>query len=380
MKQLVGYVVAGILGGLIVLGGTVFLFPNYAPTSYHQTDWSIGNSALTANQERVNVGKELPDNFTAAAEKAMPTVVHISALETGDDDNDDGNYDLFKDFFGYEYKGRGGTGSGVIVRSNGYIVTNNHVIDNANKIEVTLYDNRKFKAEVIGTDPTSDLAVLKIDEEDLPAITFGNSDNAKVGEWVLAVGNPFNLTSTVTAGIISAMGRNIDILEGIYKIESFIQTDAAVNPGNSGGALIDINGNLVGINTAIASRTGSFAGYSFAIPVNFMSKIVEDIIEYGEPQRGFLGISIQSLDFEVANDIGVGITEGVHVIEVNPQSAASEAGMKANDIIIGVNGTEVKNAPKLQELIGRGRPGDKVNIKVNRYGEERSFEVVLKKG
>lgn len=383
MKQFLGFIVAGVIGGLLVLGGMTMMMPQ--TTSPFLGSNFDSETQLISNKDRINVGKELPDNFTAAAEKAMPAVVHISATQKSaksDRDRDD-DFDLFRDFFENPYSDRsprGGTGSGVIIKSNGYIVTNNHVIEDADDIEVTLYDNRQFTAKLIGTDPNTDLAVLKIEGDDLPAMSYGNSDDIKVGEWVLAVGNPFNLTSTVTAGIVSALGRNIDILQERYKIESFIQTDAAVNPGNSGGALVDTKGNLVGINTAIASRTGVFSGYSFAIPANFVSKIVDDIIEYGEPQRGFLGISIQDLDYEIASDLGIEITEGVHVIEVSPDGAAYEAGLKRDDIIVGVNGKEIKNSPKLQELIGRGRPGDEVNILVNRDGKEKTFTVKLKKG
>lgn len=381
MKQFIGFVVAGILGGVIVLGGIQF----FAPTMMSQMAGdSFVQPTFTSEKGQINVPKSIPDNFTLAAEKGMPAVVHISAKVTKKttSNNKQSDFDLFRDFFGggggFDAP-KGGTGSGVIIKSNGYIVTNNHVVDGADDLEVTLYDNRKFKAKLIGRDPNTDLAVIKIEENELPVLTYANSDDVRVGEWVLAVGNPFNLTSTVTAGIVSAIGRSIDILEEQYKIESFIQTDAAVNPGNSGGALIDTKGNLVGINTAIASRTGSFSGYSFAIPVNIMSKIVEDLIEYGEVQRGFLGISIQDMDNEIANDLGLAITEGVHIIDVNPEGAAYAAGMKANDIIIGVDGNHIKNAPKLQEMIGRARPGDKVSIKVNRGGKEKDIAVTLKK-
>ncbi|MGB0864828.1 MAG: S1C family serine protease [Saprospiraceae bacterium] len=384
MKQFIGFIVAGVLGGVIVLGGMQLMSPTL--NIAHSTNDTFVQPTFTSEKGQINVPKSLPDNFTVAAEKGMPAVVHISAKvsKTTTSNNDkQSDFDLFRDFFGggggmFEAP-KGGTGSGVIIKSNGYIVTNNHVVDGADDLEVTLYDNRKFKAKLIGRDKNTDLAVIKIEENELPVLTYANSDDVRVGEWVLAVGNPFNLTSTVTAGIVSAIGRSIDILEEQYKIESFIQTDAAVNPGNSGGALIDTEGKLVGINTAIASQTGSFSGYSFAIPVNIMSKIVDDLIEYGEVQRGFLGISIQDMDNEIADDLGLAITEGVHILDVSPEGAASEAGIKANDVIIGVNGNDIKNAPKLQEMIGRARPGDKVNIKVNRGGKEKSIAVTLKK-
>lgn len=382
MKQLGGFIIAGIVGGLIVLGG---LKMTNQPTS-SQEDNSY-NTQFVKNNDRVNIGKSVPESFTDAAEIAMPSVVHISAIQnkTTASNGNERELDLFREFFGEsplfgDNLPRGGTGSGVIIQNNGYIVTNNHVVEGADEIEVTLYDNRKFEAKLVGTDPSTDLAVIKIENNALPAIEFANSDDAKVGEWVLAVGNPFNLTSTVTAGIISAKGRNINIIEDAYKIESFIQTDAAVNPGNSGGALVDISGKLLGINTAIASRTGSFAGYSFAIPVSMVTKIVDDLIQYGEVQRGLIGISIQDLDNEIADDLGLNITEGVHIIDVIDDGAAQEAGLKTDDVITGVNGKAIKNTPQLQELVGRGRPGDKVQLNINRNGTSKDVEVTLKKG
>jgi serine protease Do len=377
MKQLGGFVLAGVFGGLIVLGGLQFVGQSSISDKLY-------NTQLVSNDSRINQSKSVPDDFITAAERTMPSVVHISAVQTKTSTSSgrDKELDILREFFGDFDNSipQGGTGSGVILQNNGYIVTNNHVVEGANELEVTLYDNRKFKAKLIGVDKSTDLAVIKIEDNDLPAISIGNSDNAKVGEWVLAVGNPFNLTSTVTAGIISAKGRNINIIEDAYKIEAFIQTDAAVNPGNSGGALVDVNGNLIGINTAIASRTGSFAGYSFAIPVNMMQKIVNDLIEYGEVQRGLIGISIQDLDNEIADDLGIDITEGVHVIEVMDGGAAKEAGLKSDDVITGVNGQNIKNTPQLQELIGRGRPGDKVNLNINRSGKKQDIVVTLKKG
>ena len=381
MKQLGGFVLAGVFGGLIVLGG--LQFTGQATNSGDETAF---NTQFVSNNSRINQNKSVPESFSVAAEKSMPSVVHISAMQTErkTSEGEQREIDIFRDFFGEspllgEGRPRGGTGSGVILQNNGYIVTNNHVIDGADEIEVTLYDNRKFKAKLIGVDKSTDLAVIKIEDNDLPAINIGNSDKAKVGEWVLAVGNPFNLTSTVTAGIISAKGRNINIIEEAYKIESFIQTDAAVNPGNSGGALVDINGNLLGINTAIASQTGSFAGYSFAIPVDMMQKVVDDLIQHGEVQRGLIGISIQDLDNEIADDLGINITEGVHIIEVMDDGAAKEAGLRSDDVITGVDDKGIKNTPQLQELVGRGRPGDQVTLNINRNGSQKDIVVTLKK-
>ena len=252
------------------------------------------------------------------------------------------------------------------------------MVDFADEITVTLYDQRKFKATKVGTDPTTDLALIKIEAEELPVLAFGNSDDVKVGEWVLAVGNPFNLTSTVTAGIVSAKGRNINILEGGTAIESFIQTDAAVNPGNSGGALVDQQGNLIGINTAIASYTGSFSGYSFAVPASIVMKVVEDLKEFGSAKRGFMGVSIQNMDSELATDLGVNIVEGVHIVGVQDGGAADDAGMKVDDIVTQINGRNVKTAPELQELVGRNRPGDEIEVTINRKGALKKLYITLK--
>lgn len=376
MKQWIGMVTAGLIGGAAVLGGQQLL----SDTTQAPSPTLTQNSRLTKQGQAPTTTYNVPTDFVAAAEKGMPAVVHITSKVVKEEESQRERPQSFFDFFNempFEIP-KGGTGSGVIIRENGYIVTNNHVVDEGNEFEVTLYDNRKFKAKLIGTDATTDLAVLKIEAKNLPVLELANSDNIKVGEWVLAVGNPFDLTSTVTAGIVSAIGRNIDILKGQYKIESFIQTDAAVNPGNSGGALLDTEGNLVGINTAIASRTGAFAGYSFAIPSNIMTKVVEDLIEHGEVKRGFLGVSIQDMDATVASDMGLNITEGVFILEVADDGAAKAAGIQKSDVIVAVNGRRVKNAPKLQELIGRKRPGDQVTITVHRKGKEKDLDVTLK--
>ena len=272
---------------------------------------------------------------------------------------------------------RMGTGSGVIISDDGYIVTNNHVIANADDIEVTLHDNRNFKARVIGTDPSTDLAVLQIKADDLPTVPFVNSDEVRIGQWVLAVGNPMGLTSTVTAGIVSAKGRNININRDRYAIENFIQTDAAINPGNSGGALVDLQGGLIGINTAIASPTGTFAGYGFAVPANIVQKVVEDLITYGSVQRGVLGIMIRSLDGNLARKHELDRTVGVYVDSLMANSAAAEAGIKEGDIIIEVDGKEVKTSPELQGIIARFRPGEKVDLKVDRKGKTKTYSVIL---
>jgi len=259
-------------------------------------------------------------------------------------------------------------GSGVIVSKDGYIITNNHVIDGGGKVEVSLYNKRIYKATVIGTDPYTDLALLKIDATGLNPLQYADSDGVQVGEWVLAVGNPFNLTSTVTAGIVSAKGRNINILQGMYSIESFIQTDAVVNPGNSGGALVNLQGQLIGINAAIMSETGAYEGYSFAIPSNLVQKIMRDLLEFGVAQRALLGVRIKDVDNEIAADFNLGDVEGVLIRTVDPGSGAAEAGLQMNDIIIGVNGTKTASVPELQEQIARFRPGDTVALDIIRNG------------
>ena len=327
----------------------------------------------------------LPDgslNFVKAAESTVNCVVHIKTLS---DERNVYHNDPFYQFFYGQKKPQlqQGSGSGVIISNDGYIVTNNHVIDKAEKIEVILNDKRSYEAEVIGKDPTTDLALVKIKAKDLPSISYGNSDDLRVGEWVLAVGNPFNLTSTVTAGIVSAKGRNINILEndpsqGMFPIESFIQTDAAVNPGNSGGALVNSSGELVGINSAIASNTGSYAGYSFAIPVNIVKKIVADLVEFGTPQRAFIGVSIRDIDASFAEKQGIKILNGVYVSGLTDGGAAEDAGIKSGDIITKVNDVPVKNVAELQEQIGKFRPGDKITVTVNRDGKSMEFKPVLK--
>jgi serine protease Do len=266
----------------------------------------------------------------------------------------------------------------VIISADGYIATNNHVVKGAEKVEVTLEDKRSYAAEVIGTDPNTDLALLKIKESELPFLPFGNSSGVLVGEWVLAVGNPFNLTSTVTAGIVSAKGRSLNLLNEEFAIESFIQTDAAVNPGNSGGALINTSGQLVGINTAIASETGSYAGYSFAIPVNIVRKVMEDLREYGKVQRGIIGVQIRNINSDMAEEYGLASLDGAFVTGTIAGGAASAAGIKPGDVITKVNATPVRGSAELQEEIGTYRPGEKVKLTVVRAGETILLDVILR--
>ena len=357
----------------------------YIYSSSSSTGFSISqkNNSSNAGVQYVNmpnaVDAALPD-FTKAADMTVHAVVHVKTFYS--------NKSMGFNPFGYnpfDLWGRPqqapqqeSSGSGVIITDDGYIVTNNHVVENAEKVEVTLNDNRTFSAKVVGTDPSTDLALLKIDEKGLPYVPYGNSDNLKVGEWVMAVGNPFNLTSTVTAGIVSAKARNIGILPDQFKIESFIQTDAAVNPGNSGGALVNTRGELVGINSAIASNTGSYTGYSFAIPVNLVRKVMEDLVEFGNVQRGFIGVSIRDVDSKLADEKGLKETQGIYVAGLSEGGAASEAGLKEGDIITKVGEVSVNSTPQLQEQIGRFRPGDKVNVTVMRDGTEKTFAVVLR--
>ncbi len=323
--------------------------------------------------------QQLPD-LTFAAEKSVHSVVHIATQSVRTGQWSSGN-PFLDEFFGYRNQQpqvRQGSGSGVILSSDGYIVTNNHVVEDAQKIKVILNDNREFDARLVGTDPSTDLALLKIDQDDLPYMTYGNSENLQLGEWVLAVGNPFTIGTTVTAGIISARARNIGINQDTYSIESYIQTDAAVNPGNSGGALVNQQGNLVGINAAIASRTGSYVGYSFAIPVSIVKKVVEDLKEYGEVQRALLGVNISDVTAESAEELNLDRVEGVHVRAVTENGAAREAGIKTDDVIISIDGEQVKTSAELQEKISQYRPGDDVDVVVLRDNEKKQFTVTLR--
>lgn len=344
----------------------------------------------------------VPDglNFVYAAETATPAVVHIrsnySASTASQQPNRHPLEEMFPDLFeeGAPAPRRGGmipqgaSGSGVILSADGYIVTNNHVIDRADKVEVTLSDNRSYTAEVVGVDPTTDIALLKVDAKDLPYIGWGNSESVKVGEWVLAVGNPMDLTSTVTAGIVSAKGRSIGILgrgsniQGNVNtaVESFIQTDAAVNPGNSGGALVNLKGELIGINTAIASPTGSYSGYSFAVPATLVSKIVRDLKEFGAVQRALLGVQIQDVNAQLAKEKDLKVNRGVFINNVSAESAAADAGLKVGDVVVEINNRPINTVAQLQEIVATNRPGDKVKVSYYRDGKLRTSEAVLKNG
>ena len=322
-----------------------------------------------------------PD-FTYAAESAVDAVVYVkvSATQT----MQQAPSSIFDFFFGLPQQGapqqreKVGSGSGVIIREDGYIVTNNHVIEGATKIEVTLNNNQTYQATLVGTDPATDVALLKIEANGLPVVPFGDSDKLRLGEWVIAIGSPYDLRSTITAGIVSAKGRSMPNYSGEFKIESFIQTDAAVNPGNSGGALVDKAGNLVGINTAIISQTGSYAGYSFAVPVNIVKKIVYDLMDYGSVQRAVLGITMQEIDDKIADELKLSSRNGVYIVEVSKSGAADKAGIKAGDVLIAIDSTMLTNSASVQEAVSRFSPGDEAVVTVIRDGKQKKLDVKFK--
>lgn len=382
MKKVISSLFVGTLGGAFALVGNYYFNQNNKSQVTNYNPYST--PAQLASYNGFATATNAPD-FVMSAEKTVNSVVHIKTIV---EQRNNLAYDPFQDwFFGGRQRQPNmmqGSGSGVIISQDGYIVTNNHVVNEATKIEVVLNDKRTYIAEVIGTDPNTDLALLKVKEKDLPFINYGNSDEVKVGEWVLAVGNPFNLNSTVTAGIVSAKGRNINILEhnaqggNLAPIESFIQTDAAVNPGNSGGALVSTSGELVGINTAIASNNGSYQGYSFAIPVNLVKKVVSDLIEYGTVQRAFIGLSIQDIDSKFAEEKRIKQLKGVYINGLTENGAGDEAGIKIGDIVTKVENVVVKSTSELLEQIGKFRPSDKINVTIVRNEKEIILPVVLK--
>ena len=376
MKQLAAMVISGLMGGLIVLLG-LKLFQGELP--------------LPTNDQSVQVStwsslKDAPSDFIGAADIAMPAVVHISANESvslaKDRYDQRSRRDPFSFFFGDDNffngpRSRSGKGSGVIISDDGLIVTNNHVIEFADEFEVTLHDNRKYKATLIGKDPRTDVAVIQVDAKDLPFLKFGDSDEVTVGEWVLAVGNPFDLTSTVTAGIVSAKGRD-NIIRRNDAIEDFIQTDAVVNPGNSGGALVNTDGELIGINTAIATATGYYAGYSFAIPVNMLKPIIDNLIEHGGP-RPRLGVSIASIqDYEEYAEIELPVRDGVVITRVEDGSAAQYAGIIPNDVVTAIDDQEIGDTETLIEILSTKTIGDEVLLSINRDGRQQEITVRLK--
>lgn len=396
MKNAKLYIVlAAFLGSVFTLGGYKLLEKEQVKV-IRMNENGLAKTHFTNLNGNVTT---VPADFTLASEQTLPKVVHIKVTEKvkgqafnpfgGGGQMPDDLRQFFQPFFGTPFGGNGednqpeefkqeGAGSGVIISPDGFIVTNNHVAGNADEIEVSLYDKRTFKAKLIGKDPSTDIALLKIDAKDLPYVRFANSDNLKVGQWVVAVGNPFNLESTVTAGIVSAKGRSININTDKAPIEAFIQTDAAVNPGNSGGALVNLDGELVGINTAIASPTGTYAGYAFAVPSNLVDKIVEDLRQFGVAQRAFLGARIRTVDGNFAKEKNLEVTQGVWIEEVNDNSAAEKAGLEKGDVITAIDGQELHEGPALIEQIGRHRPGDKVTLTYLRNGKEHTTVATLK--
>lgn len=384
MKEMIKYIASGAAGAVMLFA----LVSNSKNTPAHFAPNEPVPVKLAAmnNANAASAGVD----FTKAADLTVHAVVHIKCITNGKTFNANPSYnDPFRNFFfgggGYQIQTppSNSSGSGVIISDDGYICTNNHVIDNADKIEVVLNNNKTYVAEVIGKDPNTDLALIKIDEKELPYIRFGNSDEVKVGQWVLAVGNPFNLTSTATAGIISAKGRNISALEndpskGIYPIESFLQTDAAVNPGNSGGALVNLDGELIGINAAIASATGYYTGYSFAIPVNIVRKVMSDLREFGSVQRAFLGVSIRDIDSKLSEEKDLGISQGIYVAGLSDGGAAEASGIREGDVIVKIAGAPVKSTPELQEQVSRYRPGDVIQVTVMRNRKESDIPVTLR--
>lgn len=380
-----GMLLASVIGGIVALAGVSFLIQPQEANSFDQKQQTSFVNLLSGEDFKIPDGI----NFVASADIVTPAVVHVKSTISY---NSRSQRDPLQELFGMPPRGgQGGggmqapvsSGSGVIISSDGYIVTNNHVVEGASQVDISLENNKRYVAKIIGTDPTTDLALLKIDGSNLPFVKFGDSDDTKIGEWVLAVGNPFNLNSTVTAGIISAKARNIGILrdvENSLSVESFLQTDAVVNPGNSGGALVNLAGELIGINTAIASSTGTFTGYSFAVPSTLVKKVMDDLMKYGAVQRGLLGVSIQDVSPELGERLNTEfpVEQGVYVGGVNENSGGEEAGLKAGDIIIGIDGRDITNVAVLQELVARKRPGDQVSVKYLRDGKTIETKATLK--
>lgn len=371
MKRIGSLLLVAVFAGAITLGAYKLFFENSNYAIVESNDkGTVFNTSLTPTSPKGSGINEI--DFTVAAETTVNAVVHVKSVTSGRASRSP--WDFFYGSDGGSQRAQVGSGSGVIITPDGYIVTNNHVIAKSDKLQITLNNNKTYDAELIGADANSDIALIKIDAEDkLPYLAFGDSDNTKIGEWVLAVGNPFNLTSTVTAGIVSAKARDLG------KQQSFIQTDAAVNPGNSGGALVNTNGDLVGINTAITSQTGSYVGYSFAVPSNIAKKVVEDIMEYGSIQKGVLGISAPSnVNTPYAIEQGINEIEGVYISDVEEGSGAYDANIKEGDIIKKVDNIKVRKFPDLTGYLNTKRPTDEVQVTIERDGEELVIPVVLK--
>ncbi|MDC6405994.1 MULTISPECIES: S1C family serine protease [Maribacter] len=371
MKRIGGLLLVSIFAGAITLGAYKLFFerPNYAIVTSDEAQPVFSTSYTPTSALGSGINEV---DFTNAAERTVNSVVHVKNLTLSTRRSS-----VFDFFYGSggTVTPQVGTGSGVIISQDGYIVTNNHVIANATQLQVTLNNNQTYEAELVGTDPNSDIALIKIETDDkLPYLAFGDSDNTKIGEWVLAVGNPFNLTSTVTAGIVSAKARSLDTRSN----QSFIQTDAAVNPGNSGGALVNTNGDLIGINTAISSQTGSYVGYSFAVPSNIAKKVVNDIMEYGNVQKAFMGISPAPVNTRDAIEKGINNIDGVYIERIEEESGADEAGLELGDIIKKVDQIDIHKYPDLTGYLGTKRPNDTINVTVERNQELLTLPVVLK--
>jgi Do/DeqQ family serine protease len=371
MKRFSNLFLVSLLSGATTLGAYKLLFDTNGYLAANKN--GITTTATESYNKKVGLSSEVVD-FTEAAEKTIHSVVHVKNVSYKTVSNP-----MLEYFYGYkggQSQEQVGTGSGVIISADGYIVTNNHVVKDASEIEITLNNKKSYKAKLIGTDSKMDIALLKIDaDETLAYATFGNSDSVKVGEWVLAVGNPYNLTSTVTAGIVSAKARDL----GSNGIQSFIQTDAAVNPGNSGGALVNTRGDLIGINTMITSMTGSYVGYSFAVPSNIARKIIEDIMEYGNVQRGILGVQGGELNSNASKELGLKQTEGFYISAVTTNSGAQKAGLKKGDVIVKLDNQNIATYADLSGYINTKRPNDKVDVTILRDGSSKTIPVILSK-
>ncbi|HNW48192.1 MAG: trypsin-like peptidase domain-containing protein [Bacteroidales bacterium] len=370
MKRTVLFFLATVLvSGVTALTVVKFTTSNSGPYVFSGNETPV---------QKVSLSNQLYPDFTYAAETSVKGVVHVKVLKKGISQTPS----FFDFFFGYgspdaEPRNQINSGSGVIISPDGYIITNNHVIESADEINVTLDNNKSFRAKLVGADPVTDIALIKVDAQKLPFLNFGNSDSLRLGEWVIAIGNPYNLRSTITAGIVSAKARSIPSENEEFKIESFIQTDAAVNPGNSGGALVNTRGELIGINTAIASRTGSYTGYSFAVPSSIAKKVIEDLMDFGKVQRAVLGITMQEIDGELAKEKGIKDLKGVYIADLVKDGAAYKAGLKISDQLTLINGIPVNSGPAVQEQISKFRPGDKISTEIIRDGKPIRLSIVL---
>tara|TARA_R110002050_G_scaffold16019_1_gene48884 strand:- start:11192 stop:12586 length:1395 start_codon:yes stop_codon:yes gene_type:complete len=370
MKKIASLLVVSVFAGAITLGGYKMFFEQHSYVFTENTGTPFAPVSYTPTSAKGAGINEV--DFTTAAETTVNAVVHVKNVTINS-----GPKSIMDILYGYKPDATPqiqGAGSGVIISPDGYIVTNNHVIDGASQLQVTLNNNTTYQATLIGTDPNSDIALIKIDaDQKLPYLAFGDSDNTKIGEWVLAVGNPFNLTSTVTAGIVSAKARSLG-----GSNQSFIQTDAAVNPGNSGGALVNTNGDLIGVNTAITSQTGSYVGYSFAVPSNIAKKVIDDILEYGNVQKGILGIVVVPLNTPYAIEKGINNIDGVYINDISEDSGAFDAGLKIGDIIKKLDEIAIHKYPDLTGYLSTKRPGDEINVSIDRNGELLTLPVTLK--